>query len=477
MNMSPSHSNPTRLLCASAFLSGSSFRRMTLKYLEDPSRAVAPEIGLDLRLVAQVCKFAQDRSHKFDWFLSACLLIALIGSVVDPTIGLVILVLSAGIVWFMKTSPERFRFLRAFAKPVFDPSRVASDFNAELDPEHLSSVAPADQNLVVYQGFSPFVGAGTDLGGWSFVVNVNKGKDEAGSILEPINFNSTELYSSIAHCLNSLGLNSLTNQDMFYIRGCDIRDDRQILPSTYGRPVSSLAANDAQKYSQENDTHVRHYKWIRITDWDNELTTSFFLRCTLRGCNLFVEINRRLLTPVARSYRKIDEVADEDLKERIGAFVVSFFVGPIRALVAPLFIFSRFQKWMGDLFDHKEKERRKVIDNHPLYNYGVPISFRECLRSDEFMHYFQKLDGDFYSKVLEREILSTIVSFLDEHNIDTSELKERQSTILNSGIIIHGGDVKAESLAVGTAAQATKITKPEPTRTPRFRSAAAGGSS
>jgi hypothetical protein len=58
-------------------------------------------------------------------------------------------------------------------------------------------------------------------------------------------------------------------------------------------------------------------------------------------------------------------------------------------------------------------------------------------------------------KILERQILDTIVRFLDARNIDTSDLKERQTTILNNGLLVSGsGTIHAESLAVGTNSQA-----------------------
>jgi hypothetical protein len=474
MDMSPSRSHTTRLLCASAFLNGAAFRRKVLQYLEDRSRAVAPEIGMDLRLVAQMCKYAQDREQRFDWLFSGCILVGLVAALIDPTLGLFVLILSAGGVWFAKTWPEHFTFVRSFSKPVFDPDKVAKEFTAHLEPEHLSSLAPAEQNLVVYQGFSPFVGAGTSLGGWSFVVNVTNGKEEAGDKLEALPFTSAELDTHIEQSLDTLGLKGLSQQTMFYVQGSDIRDDRQLLPNSYGRPVATLEAGRAKEYFAQNSSHVRQYKWIRVTDWGNELTTSYFLRCTQRGANLFVEINRYLLTPLAEAYRTVDARGEEDWKKRIGLFAGSLVVGPFRALAAPFLLFGRLQEWIGELFDRKETHRQEFIDEHPLYNYGVAQSFREAVCSGSFLHYFQKLDGDFYSKVLEREILGAIVSFLDEHNIDTSELKERQSTILNSGIIIHGGDVKAESLAVGTGAQAFQISKPQPPAKPRFRRAAAG---
>jgi len=184
---------------------------------------------------------------------------------------------------------------------------------------------------------------------------------------------------------------------------------------------------------------------------------------------MFVEINRYLLTPLAAQYRRVDSLSEEHWQKGVGLVILALLAGPFKALVSPLVLFARFQEYLGELFDRKQKERDKLIDDNPLFNYGTGRSLRESLGSDQFMHYFQKLDGDFYSKVLEREILAAIVNFLDEHDIDTSELKERQSTILNSGIIIHGGDVKAESLAVGSGAQAIKVSRSEPASKPRLR--------
>jgi len=94
-------------------------------------------------------------------------------------------------------------------------------------------------------------------------------------------------------------------------------------------------------------------------------------------------------------------------------------------------LLGQLQDWWNDLLDRKDKEHQALIDDHPLYNYGVAQSFRESMRSDLFLHYFQKL----------------------------------------------GGDVKAESLAVGAGAQAVQVSKPQPVSKPRFRRAAVGGES
>jgi hypothetical protein len=65
------------------------------------------------------------------------------------------------------------------------------------------------------------------------------------------------------------------------------------------------------------------------------------------------------------------------------------------------------------------------------------------------------LDKEMYVKVFEKQLLFAVKGFLDAHNIDTSDIQERQTTILNSGVIVQGGEINAEALAVGTGASST----------------------
>src|SRR5260370_22645228 len=183
---------------------------------------------------------------------------------------------------------------------------------------------------------------------------------------------------------------------------------------------------------------------------------SMFLRCTLRGNNLFVEMKRFLLTPVAQQYRTVDKIGSPTVTTRITWFIGSMIVGPFYVLYAVFFLFGRVTQKIVNMFGAEDRKVRQEIRNNLLFNYGAEKSLRTTFSSSEFQHYFQKLDTDFYGKVLERQILDSIVGFLDEHHIDTSDIKESKNTILNSGIIVQGGDVKAESLAVGAGAKAIK---------------------
>jgi hypothetical protein len=163
----------TRLLCASAFLSGRQFRKKVLDHFEDNCCACAPEIGLDAPLVAQVCKCVENRESRYLWlFFLIAVVAASVALTVDPTLGF-LHVLAAAALYMQKATQERSFVRRYFRRDNFNAADVRNRFPAALDHGALASDAPGDQNLVVYRGFTPFIGAGINLGGWSFTVDID----------------------------------------------------------------------------------------------------------------------------------------------------------------------------------------------------------------------------------------------------------------------------------------------------------------
>jgi hypothetical protein len=128
--------------------------------------------------------------------------------------------------------------------------------------------------------------------------------------------------------------------------------------------------------------------------------------------------------------------------------VISFFLWPLSfagtvyKVLEP--VIDIIKQWIDIL----------IIKENPVFNYGSITSIRENVSNTRYRQYFQFLDQDMYLKVIESAVLDGIVEFLDSKNIDTSELKNRQSQILNEGIIISGGEINAKNLAVGRWARA-----------------------
>ncbi|MBS1853720.1 MAG: twin-arginine translocase TatA/TatE family subunit [Acidobacteria bacterium] len=453
MNATTDHA--TRFLCASAYVGGPGFCERIFRHFKDPTRAIAPEVGLDVPLLLGVCRAALRRDLRYHLMFVTVAFAGLILAAATESVAVIAAgILALAVLFFVKAYNDRYLLAQQFRQDAFDAEKLRVKYPAPVDADLDAAMPGQDQNLIVYGGFVPFVGAGIDLGGWSFSVAIDKPSESLGASGEPEEFRTPELYAAVREVLEGMGIEGLDIRDVCFVHGSDIRQDREILPDEMQRPLQRLTQQRIAQYSEASDSRVRHYQWIRVRDWGNDLVVSYYLRCAQRGHSLFVEIKRFLLTPLADGYRKVDSLGDADARGVLALLVASPIAGIFYPIYSAIMLTARFSEWLNRLFDSEGRRRRRMIRNSPLYNYGTQSTLRQQLSSDSFVHYFQKLDGDFYSKMLERAILDEIVAFLEDHHIDTSDIRERQNVILNSGIIVQGGDVKAESLAVGTGAQA-----------------------
>jgi len=459
--MSKSADQSTRLLGASVLLGHGGARQKVIEWLRDPNRAIAPEIGVDLKLVIQLARWAERHERLLWWkylliFVIAAV-IAIFEAASDGT-GIVAMVggsIAAGIVWMRKQARNRNDFAARFAPGRFDAADVARRFPGELEERDFTALPGDEQNFFVYSGFTPFVGSGHDLGGWSVAIATDKAKEVFGEPVSIETFDAGSLYQAIDADIENLALPGVERRDCYFASGADLRENRSLLPDIFGRPVQHLDSTAAAGYLYGDDETVRHYRCYRVLDWGGELAYSYYLRCSLRGNTLFVETKKFLLTPISDAFRAVDDTAPLEGKEWIGTFIAGLIAGPFLLLAAPFWGLGQVNRWIESLRD-RDKERRELIEKHPRFNYGTTGSLRQALSSGSYHHYFQKIDGDFFGKALERQILDSLVVFLEEHGIETFDLRERQTTIMNTGVIVQGGDVNAESLAVGAGSQAVK---------------------
>src|SRR3954469_21304736 len=126
---------------------------------------------------------------------------------------------------------------RRFVRGSFDPQEEL-DRGASMR-DALAQVAQAqDGNVTVYSGFSPFVGAGFDVGGWSFALNISRGRERFGTVAAPRRFELTELYEHVSGAIDSLGLSGLSIEDRLYVDGRELRRDGLFLDAARARPLT-----------------------------------------------------------------------------------------------------------------------------------------------------------------------------------------------------------------------------------------------
>lgn len=455
-------SEVTRYLSASALLGGKAFRDRVLRYIKQQHKALAPELDYDLETVVKLCKFFESRDKDYDIGFTILILVFLASLIVFP-LGLALFIsfffifIPAWIINIKRSNYEDKILLEYFQRNKFNPKKIELNFPVEGDPTDLIASDTKQQNLIIYNRFSPFVGAGVNIGGWSFVLDLSIPKKELGGSPEVKSFTVEELYNSIEELFNKVELPNLNFKHVLFVNGSDIRQEKWILPGLYSAPFAKINDDIINSFKGDKHPRIRHYTWIQIHDWENEMVVSYFLRFSKHGNRLFVEVSTFFLPPLSKNYKKIDNLVPKGFSESLSDTLVQFFTTPFIVTNSVFTLTNRIFSVIREKLKTEEKQTKKEIMSNPLYNFGAELSLRESFASPQYQHYFQLLDREMYSKIVEMELLDGLISFLDDHNIDTSDLKERETSIINQGIIVKSGDVKAKTLAVGKGAKAQKF--------------------
>lgn len=451
----------TRYLCASAYLSRAFRNRVIKTFIDDKHNALAVCYGIDPVMILKHCLAARRIGRTRDLLLlipAALLLLALLspaiagpGAVVlTPALFFIALLAAFCIIAWEQWEIEFHIVRQKFTKKRFEPGALPRDFDMKAEQAFEEVAAAQKSNVMIYAAFSPFVGCGNTIGSWSVPIDVTKGKEEVGGYLPPKSFEVKDLYNEINRTLRTLEFPNCSIEDKVCVSGLDVRGEEKFLPDLMGRPRTSIEPSAIDEYVTHPSSQARHYQAFRLVDWSGELILSVFLRAARTGRNLFVEVTYCLLVPVDETHRRVDSMNPVPgwrdwsrlLMASAGKAALIWLVWPFYMLELAL---HPLQSWLH------EREIRHMIRENPAFNHGAVTSLREMTcTSNLYRRYFQKLDKEMYMKILESQVLDCVVRFLDERNIDTSELKEAQTRIINSGIIVGGGSsVEANTLAVG----------------------------
>ncbi|WP_125206150.1 hypothetical protein [Capsulimonas corticalis] len=448
-HLSPDRSEPTRYLCASAYLNPV-FRSQFLAHLSSPYHTLGRAYGLDLHRIAQHCLKAERRLIDKELVLFGLFVMCGLNFAHNPQI-LTASCLIAAIVLQVNDYVVRYKIAAGkFSRNTFAPSEPLEP----LPPRINDAVQHAEQeqvgNLVVYGGFLPFVGFGSSVKAWSFGVNIKDGKKTLGSMLKPKEFDLTQLQQKVSSSLALLGIAGVYEEEVAFVSGTAIRSKPSLLPNICGRPATVIPEEEVAGAEGEDD-QLRRYRCLRVPAWSGEVAVALLYRFRVMGDNLYVEANWRGLLPIAKQYQNVDNIPNKPrLMVLFSRFVLNVIIAPFYMALSPFIILIRIiNAYEG--YRRRATLKASILDN-PLFNYGADISLRERFSSDEYEKYFQYLDKEMYVKIIDREFLDEIVNFLDEHNIDTSIIRERAEAILNHGVIVSGGNINAKNVAAGQGA-------------------------
>ena len=201
-----------------------------------------------------------------------------------------------------------------------------------------------------------------------------------------------------------------------------------------------------------NDNTIRHYTRVKIPMWNNQLTISMFFRLLVINNNLFVESRFFLLMPLKKKFRELTNLPSKRRSNELFTDIaLSAIIAPFKCLLATFSVFGFFMGGQTSMRSMKKLWREELEDNR-FYNYGWETTLRELWACDSFDNYFQQIDQDLNLKLLTNEFLDSVLTFLDSKNVSTERFKQTSTKIINEGVMISGGELKTDSLAVGKSA-------------------------
>jgi hypothetical protein len=446
------HSDTTRYLCAAVQLNSKLAASVIDGILEQPFKPPPSSPDVDLAPVLRHAVAARFRQLLRDVLLAALLLLAVAALLTLQSAVFVLALVLAWVVLFAEQLMATYGVVARHLRPgVFDPAQAPEPGDPRTRQRLLELQAAAQGNVTVYSGYVPFVGSGELIDAWSFVLDVQRAAE--GRQCAP--FTTAQIHDVVLSRLEQLPLPGLGVEDRLFVDGTDLRGDGRFLPVSLGPPTTAVPPPFLRALIEHPEDVVRPYICVRVPSWGGQLVLSTFVRFVVTPQHLFVELSHSLLPPVREQYQEVDRLLPQPTVRQTTRMALraaaqtpwSLVRSPgavLRALTGPVTRSRRFAR------------QRREITQALRFDYGSSQSPREQAADTRFHRYFQKLDRDMHVKVVEKAVLEAMVAFLDDRGIDTSELRQRQTTILNNGVFVSGGaTVNAGSMAAGTGAQAT----------------------
>ncbi|MFJ2111889.1 hypothetical protein ACIOEX_08235 [Streptomyces sp. NPDC087850] len=335
---------------------------------------------------------------------------------------------------------------------------------------------PADDtNLVVYTGYSPFVGSGGKFSSWSFATRlIPKGMTPgSGTKPPPVPFGSSALIDRLRADLLELRAESTASADgiagmevteKVFVHGTALRNTKLLRTADIWpggalrgpgkrRPTERLPQDRVTALRGRIDGPVRHCLSLQIRSWDTDLVLTVFVQISVNGGTLYLQSDTHVLPPVKEAFRVADsltarESSEEAIRRGADAALASggVLLRSVPHVIAELGEAGRLKR--------REEEQQWALQHDKRYDFGALTSLRELIAAGQYRNFFQFVDATRTGKQIELQVLRSVMDFLADHGLDVHDLDARRTTILNNGVMMYGGSMTG-SIAAGQGASAT----------------------
>ncbi|MFJ9781492.1 hypothetical protein ACIRSS_18035 [Amycolatopsis sp. NPDC101161] len=295
--------------------------------------------------------------------------------------------------------------------------------------------------LVVYRGRNPFVGAGTSVTPWSLALPLERLGDRDPSAEEALT--TARFYEEVGKAVEELQrhaalspderLRDLRVEGMVFAPAEGLIDrvhepiTKPYLPGVSQPPALYLPTEEAKRIYHRPREWARYYLCFQVETWNRELVLSAFLHAAVEESTLYIEWTPCVLLPIRQEFRAGDTMTADWWRP--------VWQGVLRWLKLPVTGPGRF--WAA----------LKVIrplphDGHTLNadRYGSARTLRELGAAEAARDYFQVVDAERYTKLLESRLVPAISKVLSDSGYSPASFERRVAAVTTNNVTIHGGN-------------------------------------
>ncbi|GAQ57412.1 hypothetical protein [Streptomyces acidiscabies] len=315
-------------------------------------------------------------------------------------------------------------------------------------------------NVTIYSGYAPWMGYAATVSKYPLTVPLLAADDPTGTgrPLETTPFTVTELIAHVRRRIQATAgeeaLGSLTIEDRVFVNGTTLTDDERFMRANTLVPVTRLSAEEVEQIMLRPTGHVRHYLAVHVPLWGGDVVPSVLLHFSTASQTLQLHIDNHVMSPVFASYHAVDRLRGAGLGADARRGVLVNAIGRTGGALLAAPSRARHHAQFEKLHSRRMDDELKAMEQDPGYDYGARVSVREMALDPQYQNYFQVLDAERVTALIQRHTFAAIREFLDAHGYDTTDFRAQQQTILNQGVIQQGGTSIVGNQAVGPNATA-----------------------
>jgi hypothetical protein len=375
---------------------------------------------------------------------------------------------------------------RTEAWQIISRELTAEGFSAKHP--HASEGAPlTDGNITVYSGYSPFVGTGVERQTWSLTMHLTPARGLTGAVpaqaqREPwtVPIRADDIIEGLAQRLGALGaatpgtaagIANLQVTEKLFVNGSELRQTSvrrsgltaAVLPDEKRSPLTGVPEQLVHAHRGRDHGPVRHCLRVEVTAWGADLVLSVFVQVVLSGGLLSLSTTTLLLPPVRASYRVADSVLERGSRAgshgTASSSVPSGGADDTEPVIAAQALKAGLKDLAGapaavyrELREPGRRARRnedlmRAIAEDRTFDYGARLSLRELAADSVYRNYFQRADVTRISQQLDMRLVDYLAQILEANGLDTTELEDSRTQLLNAGVIITGGSMSGTIVA------------------------------